>query len=294
MKAQLLFVHALSPLHPGTGQGVGVIDLPVAREQATGLPYLPGSSLKGVLRERCQETDSNNCVPVFGPDTDRADEHAGAAHFSDQRLLLLPVRSLKGTFAWVTSPYLLRRFKRDADSSGVSDFPAVPDLAKESRCIVSSASSALLHNPGQNQKVILEDLDLSAEVSDDAKSWADELAKRIFPSDEDWKQTFSNRFCIVHDDVLSFLQQTAMEVVARIRLQDDSKTVAEGGLWYEEALPAETVLTGVVLAAPVAKTGLSNERILEVISNVASGVLQLGGNATVGRGLCRVLMSGGE
>ena len=49
----LSFVHALSPLHAGTGQGAGIIDLPIAREKATGLPYLPGSSLKGTLRARC-------------------------------------------------------------------------------------------------------------------------------------------------------------------------------------------------------------------------------------------------
>ena len=32
------FIHALSPLHPGVGQGVGGVDLPVAREKATGIP----------------------------------------------------------------------------------------------------------------------------------------------------------------------------------------------------------------------------------------------------------------
>ncbi len=51
MQARLLFTHALSPLHAGTGQGVGVIDLPIAREKATGLPFLPGSSVKGTLRD---------------------------------------------------------------------------------------------------------------------------------------------------------------------------------------------------------------------------------------------------
>ena len=35
MNARLLFVHALSPLHAGTGQGIGAIDLPIAREKAT-------------------------------------------------------------------------------------------------------------------------------------------------------------------------------------------------------------------------------------------------------------------
>ena len=64
MDAKLLFTHAFSPLYAGTGQGVGVIDLPIAREKATNLPYLPGSSLKGVLRDAC---DPAYQVKIFGP-----------------------------------------------------------------------------------------------------------------------------------------------------------------------------------------------------------------------------------
>src|SRR5438552_6026495 len=109
MNTKLTFVHVLSPLHAGTGQGVGVIDLPIAREKATGIPFLPGSSLKGTLRDLCTDT---RCEKVFGPGTNNAAEYASAVQFSDQRLLLLPIRSLAGTFAWVTSPYLLHRFVR--------------------------------------------------------------------------------------------------------------------------------------------------------------------------------------
>lgn len=142
MNAKLLFVHALSPLHAGTGQGVGVIDLPVAREKATNLPYLPGSSLKGTLRD----TDSVQITPdlrvkIFGPDSKNADDHAGSVQFSDQRLLLFPARSLSGTFAWTTSPYLLQRLQRDARSAGISDAPSsVPAPGSLERCIVTANS----------------------------------------------------------------------------------------------------------------------------------------------------------
>ena len=74
----LVFLHALSPLHAGTGQGIGAIDLPIAREKATGIPYLPGSSLKGVLRDRAASWDPDTRFAVFGPDTESASEHAGA------------------------------------------------------------------------------------------------------------------------------------------------------------------------------------------------------------------------
>src|SRR5436309_14716751 len=104
MNARLSFVHALSPLHAGTGQGVGIVDLPIAREKATGLPFLPGSSLKGALRARCANKDE--CNKVFGPESSNIDSNekqVSAVQFSDQRLLLLPIRSLEGTSGWFPS-----------------------------------------------------------------------------------------------------------------------------------------------------------------------------------------------
>src|SRR4051812_14096906 len=115
MSVRLLFIHALSPLHAGTGQSIGAIDLAIARDRATGYPYLPGTSIKGSLRGRAEDIklDANALKAVFGPDAAKASEHAGGVVFGDANLLLLPVRSLAGTFAWVTSPYLLARFARD-------------------------------------------------------------------------------------------------------------------------------------------------------------------------------------
>lgn len=287
MKARLLFVHALSPLHAGTGQGVGVIDLPVAREKATGLPYLPGSSLKGVLRDACEDKDKRK--RVFGPDTDSADEYAGSVQISDQRLLLLPVRSLKGTFAWVTSPYILRRFLRDVESAGVSDAPlSVPVPAIAASCFVPDGGCAIVLD---NNEVILEDLDLAAETNSDALRWAEWIGRQVFPNDTTWQEMLTARFCVLHDDVLGFLLDTATEVIARVRLREDAKTVEKGGLWYEEALPAETVLGGLVLATPVKA---EPDEVFKTFAGLIEKPLQLGGNATVGRGLCRLRMTGGN
>ena len=286
MNARLLFVHALSPLHAGTGQGAGVIDLPVAREKATSLPYLPGSSLKGVLRDAC--TDDEKRRKVFGPDTDRAYEYAGSVQISDQRLLLLPVRSLVGTFAWVTSPLILRRFLRDAENVKASDVPLdVPAPSSEASCLVSDEDCAIL----LDNRVILEDLDLAAEPSASARAWAKWVGKHVFPDDQVWQGMLTARFCAVHDDVMGFLLDTATEVIARVKLREDAKTVEKGGLWYEEALPSETILAGLVVATPVrAKV---NE-VFNTLTDVMSKPLQLGGKATVGRGLCYLRMTGGN
>ncbi len=291
MNAKLLFVHALSSLHPGTGQGVGVIDLPVAREAATGLPYLPGSSLKGVLRDRCGDADR---VKVFGPETANADAHAGAAMFADQRLLLLPVRSLAGTMAWVTSPFILRRFRRDCLNLGLTppadNFPGGPSTLKRARVVSGSALVVSLTDKEGNDtpKVILEDLDLSAHYNQAAVNWAEWLKKSLFPNDEEWQKLFAARFCVVHDDVLSFLLDTATEVIARNQLHRDKKTSEH--LWYEEALPAESVLAGVIYAQPTSANGLTADDVLKKVADLTTQPVQLGGHSTIGRGLCRLIM----
>jgi CRISPR-associated protein Cmr4 len=305
MIAQLTFVHALSPLHAGTGQGAGVIDLPTAREKATGLPFLPGSSLKGALRTRCSilnhNNNSNKCQLLFGT-SDPADDNsqAGLVQISDQRLLLLPVRSLAGTFAWVTSPYVLRRLQRDITDAAIASSPdtLVPDVNAIETCYLATSAQDSkivfkgLHHPS---KVYLEDLDLH--ISEDnpsgATAWARRIARQVFPADTDaeWRHMLLERFCLIHDDVFNFLMTTATEITARIKLKEDAKAVIRGGLWYEETLPTETILSGIALIPP------SKERKLDVFAELKTLMgqpLQLGGKATVGRGLCHVQISGGE
>ncbi len=286
--ARLTFIHALSPLHAGTGQGAGVIDLPIAREKATGLPFLPGSSLKGTLRARCSPQEVRQ---VFGPemiDLQTDNNHASSVQFSDQRLLLLPIRSLAGTFAWVTSPYVLHRFARDIQDAQIAPpTEAVPTIEDETTCVVTSSTSRIKIDT----RIYLEDLELT-NVQLQAEVWATWIAERVFPGDTAWQAMLKEKCCIVHDDVLSFFLATSTEITARIKLKGDAKTVQDGGLWYEEALPTETILSGIALVTPTKASGTTVEHVYEILQTMTSKTLQFGGKATVGRGLCRVLLVG--
>lgn len=303
MTAYLTTIHALSALHAGTGQGSGVIDLPIAREKATGLPYLPGSSFKGVLRTLCPNEDMRR--KIFGSDDpDGTNASAGTVQITDQRLLLLPVRSLAGTFAWVTSPYILRRLARDLADLGASTdrlrTPEVPNL--QTGLVANETSCLIIAVPDDKPAIYLEEVDLVAQADESVHQWATWLGPIIFPDEQkhgEWRQELYTRLCVVHDDLLRFFLRTTLEVIARIRLQEDSKTVVSGGLWYEEALPAETILSGLALIAPREQKGvlqLTEKEIKDELDKIATHPLQLGGKATVGRGLCRgtILAIGGR
>jgi len=290
MNSRLLFIQALSPVHCGTGRAIGGIDLPIAREVPTNLPIVPGSTLKGVLRAM-DLTDAKLHTAVFGPDTINASDHAGCVQFSDATLLFLPVRSLYGTFAWVTSPFMVRRFLRDAHEAGIEVKSGMKEPDSGRAFVVGDRLKS------EDGKVVFEDLDFDTEPNDPFKGFIEDIVPLLFPGEntQDERRLFLERACLINDDVMGLLLQTSMVITARIRINPDSGTVDKGALWTEEALPVESVLFGLVVATPV-RLGNGKapgpEELFSHVGGLIESTVQFGGNATVGRGLCRVVMSG--
>jgi CRISPR-associated protein Cmr4 len=295
----LVYLHAASPLHVGTGQALDTIDLPIQRERATKLPVVSGSAVKGVLRAQCEALEAKGNLPAgfvdsaFGNEK-RPSDGAGAVTFGDARLLLLPVRSVRLLFAWVTSPYLLRRYLRDRSVSAVDDASVVQAALQAAGSVrgttaVCSNASLLVDAGGGTGTAYVEDADLHVAVREEIENLADQLAKSCLPGDI--AGLLSERLLVVDDTVFGTFATQCTEVVARVALLDDRKTVRRGGLWYEEALPAETVLYAAVVAEKTRGTrngawsGTAEEHITRLRTISAA---QFGGKASVGRGLCHV------
>lgn len=285
MQARLFHLHALSALHCGTGQSAGVVDLPIARARATQLPIVPGSSLRGVLRQHVTDNAGDDAATLFGPRTIRSDQEsfAGALAIGDAHLLALPVRCLAGVVSFVTCPFILRRYARDMKRAGASP-PALPSDPDKGAGRVVPASVNLV-----NEKLVLEDLDLRARTETALEAWAQHVARAVHPGDDDAQKDVAVRFSLLTDDVMSFLAETATDVRARIRLDPETGTVDKGALWYEEHLPAETTLWGVFALSRSNKQGDSRSPADLAQAVPGSALLRLGGNAGVGHGLVRFL-----
>jgi len=294
MECKPFILHALSPLHAGTGQALDIIDLPIARMRSNKLPFVPGSSVKGVLRDaRCHAAKSasgaslDDVLAVFGPESDKADEYAAALVVSDARLLALPVRSFRGVFAWVTSPLLLGLARRDLLTMGncpAGKLPGEPPVPQAGHALCASLAQSV---NSLNQQVYLEDLDFNVAQDPAAGAWAGFLAPHVLSAPAG---TFASRFLIVPDESMSFLWETATQVDTRVRLDDEKRTVVKGALWTEESLPPETLLLGLLFGQESRRKGhkLNANQVLN-IALPAAEVLQFGGKATVGRGLCRMV-----
>ncbi|MCY3843816.1 MAG: type III-B CRISPR module RAMP protein Cmr4 [Acidobacteria bacterium] len=295
MQARLFHLHTLSALHCGAGRSAGVIDLPIARARATQLPIVPGSSLRGVLRQLVDKRASDDGETLFGPRTIRSDQvaFAGALSIGDAHLLALPVRCLASVVSFVTCPFILRRHKRDLRRVGTSP-PALPNPPDKGSAWVTPASVNLVETVDENdrkrRKLVLEDLDLQAHHDPSLEAWARLIACAVHPEDDEAQTDVIARFSLVSDDVMSFLAETATDVRARIRLDPDTGTVSKGALWYEEHLPAETLLWGVFALADSNNDGRKADDLARAVPN--DELLQLGGNAGVGSGLVRFLTEG--
>ena len=312
MQARLFHLHALSALHCGTGQSVGVVDLPIARARATNLPIVPGSSLRGVLRQHVTGSNKAMARTLFGPETITGDQDAfaGALAVGDAHLLVLPVRCLAGIVSYVTSPFILRRYARDLARAGIPAPAALPPEPAGNEAVVAPQSVNLVDGkgrtgpgdrPGSHRTLVLEDLDLTVretarEGASLLKDWAAHVAQAVHPGDDESQIESRNdvirRFALLPDAIMDFLAETATEIRARIAIDPKKGTVKGGALWYEENLPAEAVLWGVFALSDSNNPAEDPQRSEEALADEmpASGtLLQLGGKAGVGRGLVRFL-----
>jgi len=299
----LLFLHAQTALHPGSGTALGTVDLPVQRERHTQWPVVPGSSLKGILRDACRSAAASrnggklddadadeDLVAAFGPPTNASHEHAGALSITDARPLAFPVRSLRGVFAWVTCPTLLDRLNRDAALAGIAQVSEIPKLAKGEVDQLACADGSPLLVDGN--RVVLEEFEFVREGSADAAAaWIADHATE----DAATQARIRSHLVVLHDDDFTHFVRHATEVVARIELDYETKTVSGGALFYQEFLPAECLFYSVVLAAPSRRNGKgsSPSEILGYVQGNLPEVLQVGGNETTGKGLCLTRFEGG-
>lgn len=289
-----VFLYAVSPVHMGAGQAIGVIDNPIQRERHTGHPCFAGSGIKGAVRHSFKSLggDAQHLTRLFGPESGSAELHAGAVSFGDAQIVALPVRSLKGGFVYATCPQALARAQRLLAHLGLArNWPALPEVAQGS-CLTVHATQ--LGGSSGNQ-LHLEAFEYA--VADKAcaalQTIAQDLAQTAMPAGDGYaffREKMTKDLVVLSDSDFDYFSQHAMLIEPHVRIDDTTGTASDGGLFYTENLPPEALLIAPLLASQT-RSGKAEEKIeaIQVMAQMKavlhSQLLQVGGDATTGRGL---------
>lgn len=295
----LCSLYTISPLHAGSGAATGAVDLPIQRERHTHWPHIQASAVKGAMREhfRNYAADVDSINFIFGSDIQdnhpgKNDGIPGAVSVSDAKLLAFPVRSNIAPFVCVTSPTVLQRLQTDLQLAGFSDTIEIPTLAD------LSSGIGINFNPaeggfiaGGGDRMILEDavirMEGSAEIPFIQTHFSD-VARLVMISDE------------MYDHIVT----TCTEVQAQIKINHEKGTTENGSLRYEELLPSDSLLYTIVhyskqniinryedegdIAKDSMKYDIQAEMIKDFIQGNIKAFIQIGGDQTLGRGICKV------
>lgn len=318
-KALVMYIYAETPIHPGSGTAIGAVDLPIQRERHTGFPIIQGSSLKGVLRnapkgakkgsnialkdecENCPTREGKElkeacslCGKIFG-----TEEGVGGVSLTDGRILVFPVRTLKGVFGWITCPLVLERYRRDLKMVGINinwDIPKPTSNEEAKVCRNSNLTENYIY---------IEELQLKCSEDENVNKIAEHIAESL-PKDnvyKEIKEKMKKDLVIVSDDIFRDLVSLTTEVVTRIKIDPATGTVKEGGLWSEEYLPTDTIMYSLILIPSRAGNlepekkdragNLESEEIVNYLNKYDEQILQIGGDETVGKGFARIRIVGG-
>jgi CRISPR-associated protein Cmr4 len=326
----MLFIYTETSLHAGSGTSLGAVDLPIQRERMSGLPMVQGSGIKGALREQTkdlwkkdQQEDAwkksegyDLWVNLFGheppadpPQPEEQEMFAGALTLTDARLLLLPLRTVVGGWAWATCPMILDRLRRDLDTVRDPDVDVGPLDIQEDGALVGTKCTVCAGNA-----LLIEDLEFASQPSsavDALAAWLKDHALPGAPGYGAFKERLPGQLVILHDTDFTFMAEHATEVVTRIRIDPNTGTVANGALWTEESLPAETLLYSLALVtdgrrpkkeggraavrAEVPRTQYKADALRKQLFEATQkrSRIRLGGDRTTGRGIVGLRMSAG-
>jgi CRISPR-associated protein Cmr4 len=300
-----LFIYTETSLHAGVGSTVSVVDLPIQRERTTQFPIVQGSGIKGALRSQVNdgfEGRDNLINLVFGgEEEDKKDNtkkvnFAGAVSVGDARIVLFPVRSLAGVFAYITCPAVLARVRRD-----MKDFPELDQAIAMDAALVNTKSTVSASN-----RVVLEEFSFTAQSNpavDEIAGWLADYALPDAPEYKYWKDKLQTSLVILHDDAFRDFVQNSTEIVTRVRLDSAKKTVIDGALWTQEMLPPDTLLMSAVIVRSTRSERIRNddgksfspENVIGWLhdTSIIPSRIQLGGDETSGQGMVALRWYGG-
>jgi len=209
-------------------------------------------------------------------------------------LLLFPVRSVAGVFAYAPSADALARFRRTAQLAGLDVTGLLELTAPDKQSALVNPKSPLM----VETDVVLEEFSFTVVENDTVGKVGAWLADHTLPKEgyTYWKEALKTKLCVLHEDAFRDFALYATEVQTHIKLDPVKKTVETGALFTSEHLPIDSLLYAPLMATPSRKEGvdLSAEQVLAKFIELNLSHVQLGGDETTGQGWVLLNVAGGQ
>jgi len=285
MISKLYWFNLLTNMHVGgLGDSFSIVDKQIQRDPVSQNPVVFASSQKGALRSYANSKlsadftadDVNN---IFGKDIDEQKTTAqGHVRFTDARLLFYPLRTNRCSYMLATCPAMLEEYVDFLTAVGLGDSATVASckalLAATNE--QNAEGQSIFRKPTANNPVLL----LGKQVDTPSGLRAESLAvtRGQLPEGVDLATILPGevRFLFVSDEAMSMLLES-LPVLAHNKLENGlSKT-----LWYEEVVPRKCIFYTVMLSDDA-------NAMAKLNACLSNALVQLGANATLGYGLCKV------
>jgi CRISPR-associated protein Cmr4 len=251
------FIECITNMHVGSGDAnYGVVDKLVQRDPVTHYPTIHASSLKGALREHFERiwvSDPDEVDNIFGKEAKGGKEsESGEYKFFGADLVAIPVRSNYKQFSLTVSPELIKLTNLKCKLlTGKTIFNEINKI------------DFLFTNPQPKYDIYLED---------EKFEWNEHTSLLKCGG----INSFDDRFANAENDKFNDFAKN-LPVIARNQLENGISK----NLWYEEVVPHQSVFITYMSSTENHFSEFEGILIKEGQS------IQIGGNASIGYGLCK-------
>ena len=254
MKAIFVKLQCITNLHVGNGDvNYNIIDNEVERDPVTNLPTINSSGIKGALRQYFTNEEENYPVSEWFGNEDK-DKEGNALPKSEGKLKFLPAEFIAQPLRASKGS---RAFYMATTGSAISRYEKIKEIFLNLRPADKDFPEKNSSQIDENDKVELEGIRVEKTAI-----IAGEKVYRL--KDKDFKNI-------------------SLPVMARNKLENGISK----NLWYEEVVPHESIFV-----FPVVAHDCDVELLKDFKKAIEGKMIQFGGNASIGEGLCLVTTAG--
>jgi len=260
-------IETLAPLHVGAsaGEESGNLDL-IFRDQFTQTGIIPGSSIRGRFRADMRSTTPGTENNWYGHEAVDGQRDGGTTEakikFEYASLVWLPVFCPGQPIVWVTSPSLLKRYKRIAQIDKNIPLPYTNHPGLKARTLAGTQQKTLFFNLGF----------LALEQEEDLSIWC--------PQGIEIEAT---QLVIVDDNDIAMIHDMGLYRQTRVALEGNQKKAKQGAFFNVEALPVGSILVFPIAMKELGWQPFGEDKFAE---------MYFGGLESIGFGKCNVLIRG--